>query len=149
MLLSNSREGLYVQQELNKLSWRGDRYVPVVFNKDGVTTSRCFIRTQVFIDRGGRQNAVSTLGTKGASEYHEIINRFRTPEGSIARWLTYQPELCAVLTREEHDKSHNTKMREVLLKANYEIYGYEDVKRVYELVNEFLTIPLSIKLPEA
>lgn len=138
----------FLLAELSKLSWSGDRYIPALFNKAEISESRRFIRTQVFIDRGGRRNAISSLGARGASEYHEIINRARTPEGTIARWLTYQPELCALLTRDEHSIAHNPEMRNTLFHINYELYGYEDVKRVYDLVNEFLNVPLLTNLPE-
>jgi hypothetical protein len=133
---------------LSGLSWQGNRYIPLQWTPDEIHFSRRMIRTQILIDRGGRYNATSILGGNPANHYHEIINRARTPEYSIARWLSYQPEVCAILTASEHITVHNTEMRNILFQHKYNQYGYEDVQQILDLINSHLYVPLDIRLPE-
>ena len=136
-----------IAERLSVLQWQGERYVPDKWGDKEIMESRRLIRTQIFIDRGGRENAISDFGSFPAAHYHELINRHRTPEGSMLRWLSYQPEVCALLTVEEHEKAHNTETRNALFQIKYEQYGYDDVRFVVDLINELSVVKLGITLP--
>jgi hypothetical protein len=80
---------------------------------------------------------------------HELVNRGRTPKNSVARQLSYQPELCAILCPYCHDKAHNTAVRNELFQRNYARYGYQAVKRAFKLLLDSLpTHNVGLQLPE-
>lgn len=131
-----------VNDILASLSWSQSHDRPMIADTDRKTLlrGRRLLRWKVFIDRGGPYKAKSWISSKPASDYHEIINRGVTAEGSLLRWVTYQPEVCALLTKDEHmgaqSLAHTPKGRRDLLKVNVKLYGYEDVLTVINLIND-------------
>lgn len=84
-----------------------------------------------------------------APHMHELVNRGRTPKNSVARQLSYQPELCAILCPNCHSKAHDSATRNKLFQRNYARYGYQAVKRAFTALLETLpTHNVGFQLPE-
>lgn len=84
-----------------------------------------------------------------ATQQHERINRYQTPEHSIPRVLSYKSTLCNYLCPECHDVAETITVEQQLWEASARIYGQERVLRDLQSVRDaMLPGTIIVHLPE-
>jgi hypothetical protein len=117
------------------------------FTDARINLARRLIRRGMVVRRGGAYAKCDQCGSKESLHMHELINRARTPDRSVQRWLSYQPELAVIICEECHREAHNPEARSQLFKLNYKRHGYEDVKMVFDALIQFAG-NVGIELPD-
>lgn len=84
-----------------------------------------------------------------ATQQHERINRYQTPERSVARVLSYKATLCNYLCEDCHRQAEYPDVEMALWEASARIFGKEQVLKDLRTVQDaMLPLPVTIHLPE-
>lgn len=88
-------------------------------------------------------------GQRAATQQHERINRYQTPEKSAARVLSYKATLCSYLCQECHDVAEVIENEQKLWEYSAKLFGRDAVLRdLQTVIDAHLPSKLTYHLPE-
>jgi hypothetical protein len=105
--------------------------------------------------RGGARRATcdmtgEVIGQSG--DFHELIPRAWTVKNPRARSLSYRPEVCAYLSQKAHRRFHDREpsrdQRDKMFQVLFRLYGYDQVKAVFDAIQDAMMTALPIALPD-
>lgn len=131
------------------------RQIKQLYNKfyqQSGDVDRKLVKARMYTKRGGQKCRCDFpgCGNYGGLHMHEIIQRSETQGYTQARQLSFQEELCSLVCPECHTMLHHGQIpnwRNILLKRNIKLYGYDRVLSAFEKLNDVMPITWNIDFP--